>query len=530
MSYKPKIFTQASINAVFLTGILTFLMHPFVLFGYQFPDLGFLAWIHLVPLLVGIHCRSFKNKFLLCLLSSMVAYFGMFYWLIGAMQRFGSLSFFQAFGVMVLFCMILSSLYAAFLSLTSWVNHHVKLPLFILLPIFMVTQNFLLHHFPFGGLPWATVGYSQGSWLKFFQWVDHVGVLGLSFFIYLVNGLIADGILLFIHRKQLDKMVSRFLVVFILIFLSLYLSFVSSRHYEKTKVAIGDMTIALIQGNISQDIKWDPFKAQDNLNVYLANTNAAVKDGADLVVWPETAYPYGLRFYKLKTSHFLDKEELAAPILFGAIVSKDDEEGKKLLNSVVYADKFANMNQIYNKLHLVPFGEYMPFKTFTGFLSGLTQGVGEFDPGWEYTLFEINDIKFAPLICFEDLFPRYARTFSNMLADVLINFTNDGWYGDTSAQYQHVVTSQFRALENRRFLFRATNTGVTGIINPNGEIVNSLEPFTEGYLLQNVTIEKGDSFYTKHGHTWVYGMVVLCVLILLYAIIKNKLGPVKIEF
>lgn len=340
-SYKTKLFTQSSINAVFLTGFLNFLMHPFVLFGYQFPDLGFLAWFYLVPLILGIHRYSLKNKIILCFLSSMIAHYGMFYWLMTAMQKFGGLNFFQSLGAMTIMFFILSLVFALMLSFASWINHLIKIPFFILLPIFMVTRDFLLHHLLFNGFPWEIVPYSQGQWIQFFQWIDHTGIFGLSFFIYLINGLIAEGLLLFIHRKQVDKLVSRYLVVFVLILLSLYGSFLSSQNYEKTKISKGNINIALIQGNIPQDIKWDPYKAQDNLNVYLKLTNTAVKDGADVVIWPETAYPYGIKMNKLKDERFLDKQRLLAPVLFGAVVTERTAKMKKTFNSIIYADTSA---------------------------------------------------------------------------------------------------------------------------------------------------------------------------------------------
>lgn len=529
-SYHTKLFTQASLNAVFLTAILNFLMHPFVLFGFHFPDLGFLAWIYLVPLALGIHQYSLRHKFILSFFSSMIAHYGMFYWVMTAMQRYGGLNFFQAFGCMTLMFVILSAFFALPFSLASWIGHFVRLPFFLLLPLFMVTHDFVLARLPLQGFPWEIVPYSQGQWLKFFQWVDHSGIFGLGLFIYLINGLIAEAFLLFLHRKHADKMVSRFLVVFVLGLMSLYASFLASQNYEKNKVSRGNITAALIQGNISQDIKWNPYKAQDNLGVYLKLTNMAVKDGAEVVIWPETAYPYSIKYETLKNEKFLDQSRLSAPLLFGAVVSRRLEEEKVLYNSVVYGGKDAGFQGSYFKRHLVPFGEYVPFKKYLGFFSRLTQGVGDFIPGTEDTLFDIKGFQFASLICFEDLFSPNARGLTVQGGDILINHTNDAWYGDSSAQYQHLVFSQFRALENRRYLLRGTNTGLTAVINPRGEVVQELDPFTEGYLSHNIKVDVAPAFYTSVGDTWVFSVTALCFMILLYAVVKCLLGPVKIEF
>jgi apolipoprotein N-acyltransferase len=530
LGYKPKIFTQGSFNAMVISGILGFLMFPFVLFGYSFPDMGVFAWIYLVPLLLGIHRLPLKGKFVISFMSAMLMNFGSFYWLMTAMQLFGKLNFFQAFAMLLIMCAMFSLFHALFISMASWTSHMVKMPLFLLIPIFMVAHNVVLHYFPFNGFPFGIAPYTQGAWIDYFQWVDHTGIFGLSLVIFLVNGLLADGLLLFIHRKQPDKLFSRLMVVFVVMLLSLYCSFLSSQSYEKNKKSVGNISIAMIQGNIPQDTKWDPFKAQDNLNAYLRLTNNAVKDGADLVMWPETAYPYGIKQKKMGKSHFLDKEGLSAPILFGAVVTDRKKSQRRLYNAVILADKTALMSEYYHKIHLVPFGEYLPFKELLSSFGGLIQGVGEFDSGSKYTLFSVKDIKLSALICFEDVFPFYARRFAQDGANILFNVTNDAWYGDSSMQYQHLVYSQFRALENRRYLLRSTNTGFTGVISPSGVVVEGLKPFTEDFLLYNLKVEQADSFYTKYGHGWVYLIVILCFATMIYAIVKVRLGPVKVEF
>jgi len=164
-AYKTKLFTQSSINAIVLTGFLSFLMHPFVLFGYYFPDLGFLAWFFLVPLILGIHRYNLKNKIILCFLCGMIGHYGTYYWLMTAMQQFGGLNFFQSILSLTLMVTILSLVFALMLSFACWANHLIKIPFFLLLPIFMMTRDFILHFFLFGGFPWGIPPYSQGQWI-----------------------------------------------------------------------------------------------------------------------------------------------------------------------------------------------------------------------------------------------------------------------------------------------------------------------------------------------------------------------------
>lgn len=528
--YKTKLITQKTVNAVILSGILQFLMFPVVLFGYRLPDFGFLSWIYLVPIVLCIHEYNLKSKIFLSWFSAMIGFYGMFYWLAGAMQEFGGLNFFQALGVMILVFTILSLVQALFLGLACWINIIVRLPLFILLPIFMLTRDLIIQQWPIGGFPWGTPAYSQGEWIRFFQWVDVTGTHGLSLFIYLINGLIADGLLLLIHRKQIDKMVSRFLVVFVLVLLSLYGSFLSGQKFEREKTSPGDLSVALIQANISQDIKWDPYKAQDILHKYVYLTNTAVKNGAELVVWPETAFPYAISEKTMGADKFLDQDEMSTDLFLGAVVAAHLGPDRIMYNAAVHVDKTASFVRRYDKMHLVPFGEYVPFQQYLKFAKKLTRGVGNFVPGDTYTLFDVKNIRFGSLICYEDIFPDFAREFSRLGADVLVNYTNDAWYGDTSAQHQHLVYSQFRALENRRYLLRATNTGMTAIITPRGELYDKLAPFTEAFLLQNLKLEKASSLYTRFGERWVYVVALLCAVIFIYTVIKYKLGPVKKEF
>lgn len=530
LSYRSTINVPHVRNGIVATAIMMTLMFPFVIFGYKFPDMGFLAWLHLVPLILVIHLYSFKRKFLFSFIAFMLAHYGVFYWLLIAMQGYGGLNFFAALMSMSLLFIVLSLVGALCLSFASWINHLVKLPFFILLPVFMTTKDVALHFIPFQGFPWETVAYSQGAWIHLFQWVDTTGVFGLSFFIYLINGLFVDGLKLFFFRKQVDKMVSRFLVIFVLLMLSLYLSFLSGEKHERDKKSLDFKTIAMAQGNIPQDLKWNKYKAVENLNEYLELTGQAVKDGADVVIWPETAYPYSFLLSKIKEERFLDKDSLAVPILFGAITERRSSAGREIYNSVLLAETTAHIQNVYHKQHLVPFGEYLPMKDVFGYMESLTQSVGEMNAGQEYVIFDLGYFTVGSLICFEDIFPDIARQFSRRGAQVLVNFTNDAWYGKSSAQLQHLVFSQFRALENRRFLLRSTNNGQTAIINPKGEIAERVPAYEKTYLLKNIQISYSDGYFTLYGDYWKYGVVGCALFLLLYAFFKKRLGPVKLEF
>jgi apolipoprotein N-acyltransferase len=483
-----------------LSAVLGFLIHPFVVNGIHFPDLGLLAWVYLVPLILSLQSISFKKKFVLCFIVSFFIQWGLVYWLIIAMNGFGGLSVFEATCVLIAFAVVFGALLAIFISGSLEISRKLSLPMALVLPVFMVGHDWLLHFFPFGGYPWGIVPYSQGKWIAYLQWVDHTGIFGLSFFIYFINGLVSD-LLISLKEKLRQRSVIYLALLVLAASLSLYLSQLSLENYEKNKISVGQIRLALVQGNVSQDVKWDPRKAKMNILRYVGLSQSAIADGASLLLWPETAYTYGFNQEDLNIEKFLPDQSLGTSILFGSFVQAGKE--KNLYNSIIQANAQGEMIAQYSKMHLVPFGEYLPFARYLSFMESLSQGIGNFHPGSDYVLFNVDGFKLAPLICIEDIFPEYAREFSRRGADLLVNFTNDAWYGDSSAQYQHVVYSQFRALENRLPLVRATNTGITAVIDSTGKIVQTLTPFRSSFLLVNVELEKGISFYSQHGNVWL---------------------------
>jgi apolipoprotein N-acyltransferase len=426
---------------------------------------------------------------------------------------------------------ILSAQYAFFLSFSMWVGQISRIPLPLVLAVFMLSHGDYVHYFIFGGFPWGIPAYSQGEWLRFFQWVDHTGVFGLNAYIYLVNGLIAEGMILTYFKRQIDKLMSRLVVVLVLALLSLYGSFLAKQEFERSKKVYGQINVALMQGNISQDMKWDARHAKENLSRYIKMTTQAFKNGAELVIWPETAYPFGgLQEESFSVAKFLDQEKVQAPLFIGAMTTRMSAEGERhLFNSVVHVDTDAHIKSVYHKMHLVPMGEYIPFKSVLGRFKKLTVGMGDFTAGSDYTLFHVSGIAFGSLICFEDVFFDPARQMARRGANVLVNYSNDAWYGQSSALYQHMVYSQFRALENRKPLLRATNTGLTAMISAGGEVIQELAPFKVGVLQQSLKIEGAESAYTRWGNGWIRIIDWMTGLMLLYAVIKWKFGPVKID-
>lgn len=526
---KNPLLSARQFNIILLSAVMIFVMYPTAVFGELLPDLGFVAWVYLVPLVVIFYRADFTRRLLGFWLAHFLGYLASIYWFMIAMQNYGNLPLLPALAGLVLAALILSVMMAVPLALGCWVKSYSKLPLFILLPVFALLADFIFEFAPFGGYPWLRIVHTQGQWLRFFQWIDHSGSSGLSLYIYLVNALVAEGLVGLIHHKQMDKLVSRALIVFMLALVSLYLSSLASQNFERGKKTIASLDVALIQGNIDQENKWDPYQAQGNLQHYLHVTNVAVKNGAQLVFWPETAYPYGLYADDFGRESFLEQGEMPVPLLIGAIVY--DRSGGKLgqYNAVIHVNREAQVQEAYYKMHLVPFGEYLPYGHLFDFLGPLLGEIGTFAAGADFTTFAVKGVHFGSLICFEDLFMENSRQMVRQGADVLVNFTNDAWYARSSAIYHHLVPSQLRALENRRTLLRVTNTGLTAVIAPNGEVLESLAPFNQAYLLHPLKVEVGEAPFTRHGGNWLRYVVLFTLLVFVYTFVKCLLGPVRVE-
>lgn len=512
---------------IILSGFFGFLMHPTVIAGMHLPDMGFLAWIYLVPLILVLQNQNitFKRLLGLCLLSSIISHYGLLFWLVIAMKQFGGMTFLQSFGVLTAQVLIFGFFFALFCSLALKISEKTSLPLWLTLPLFMVCRDALIHYFPLGGYPWGIPPYSQKNFLFLYQWIEWTGTYGLSLFIYAINALGAAALMSGLKpKKNHRKMVIYFGVLALMFVASWFTSRVLEKNFAQNATTFKKIKLALIQANISQDIKWNAKKAEQIVMTHVAMTEAAIEQGAELVLWAETTYPFALNQKKLPELTFLERDNWGAHLFVGSGTVLRENKELKRFNTIFHISPAGEFASFYAKRHLVPFGEFNPFAELLPFTKKLTQGFGYFTPGDKEVLFDVMGIKFAPLICIEDVFMRYGREFSKHGADVLVNFTNDAWYGDSSAQHQHVVYSQLRAMENRRYVLRATNTGVTAIINPLGKIVASRPPFTKDTLLHDLAIETKNTFYSQHGDIWILlPTLFLSGMMVLYTLIKRRM-------
>jgi len=278
---------------------------------------------------------------------------------------------------------------------------------------------------------------------------------------------------------------------------------------EGTPVRVG-----MIQGNVDQAQKWDVVFRREAIDRHKKLTNQVVRE-VDLVVWPEAATPF---FFEVETDY---REELlrfvrdrGVPLLFGSpAMDSRTAGGPRLFNSAYLVSGGGVVLDRYDKVHLVPFGEYVPLKPILFFLGKLVEGIGDFVPGSGPRVMSGPNGHLGLVICFEVIFPDLVRQFVDRGADYMVTITNDAWFGRTSAPYQHFAMVVFRAVENRVPFARAANTGISGFIDAEGHILRTTELFVESALSGEVRLGGQRTFYTAYGDLFTLGCAILTLFV-----------------
>jgi apolipoprotein N-acyltransferase len=263
-----------------------------------------------------------------------------------------------------------------------------------------------------------------------------------------------------------------------------------------------------VQGNIPQAVKWDAaFRAQ-TFEIYGQLTRAAAP-GSRLIVWPEAAVPAYLRFEPGAMTWLTDlAASVRVPLLVGAPDAEPDGRRARYLNSAFLVDA-AGLRGRYDKMHLVPFGEYVPLKRLLFFVEAIAAEIGDFTPGREATLFQLEGTPFGTVICYEVIFPDLFRRFVGGGASFMTNITNDAWFGDSGGPLQHLQMVPLRAVENRVAIVRAANTGVSALVLPSGAIQSTLPLGARGTLRADVPLRQGETFYTRFGDVFALACAAL---------------------
>ncbi|MFA5117767.1 MAG: apolipoprotein N-acyltransferase [Candidatus Omnitrophota bacterium] len=540
---------NALARELFLCFICAFLL------AASFPLLNFelLAWGSFVPLFFNLQNKSSLKTFLLSFFTGVFFWLGTIYWLIHVTVP-----------GMLLLALYLGLYFGIFGLIFAFALRAQPVFLRVLfVPAAWVLLEYLRSHL-LSGFPWALLGYSQYLNLPVIQIADITGAWGVSFLVMMVNvavysvlgsrlrstpsliGMLgapllgskrapaqfrlAPGVLgggeqgkRATGRIPFGAALKEYGVVLLLLALTFGYGYFKL-HAAQNNRDSSLLKISVIQGNIPQELKWDIRSRAPIVNKYIELTSAVISRKPDLIIWPEAALPVVPAeepAYFERVCNFV--KEIKTPLLLGAVTLEDEA----YYNSALLLSAEGEIRQMYNKLHLVPFGEYIPLRHALPFLAGIVP-IGDISPGSQYTVFSlphlVTENRFSVLICFEDLFPELSREFVRKGARFLVVMTNDAWFGKSSAPYQHCAASVLRAVENRRPVVRSANTGISGFIDPSGKIISLVmdnageNRFIDGYLTREVAAGARDmSFYARAGDVFV----VVCVFIILCGIIMS---------
>lgn len=485
----------------------------------SFPkvDLPYCIWFALVPLLAALEGKSVYRCFLTGWWCGFLFSIGLIYWIVVVTTTYGHLPYAMGVVLMLLLAAYLALYVGGACALARYVEQRSYLSLPLVLPFAWVALEYL-RSFLFSGFPWENLGYSQYRMLTIMQCADITGVYGVSLLIVWVNA----ALYLTLRGARRGKFVWKPLGFTLLLFSAVVLYGRVRMDEVSTLLAKADpITVGLVQGNIAQDIKWNNDFRQEALNIHQTLTRETLRSGVRLVIWPESATPFYLEHDPAyQEALFTLIRGTGAYLLVGS--PSLGRENKRLFsfNSAFLLSPEADIIGRYDKIHLVPFGEYVPLQKLLFFVDKMVEGIGEFKPGETVVLMPFPQAPFAVLICYEIIFPDLTRRFVKRGATFLVNITNDGWFGDTSAPYQHFSMAAVRAIENKRYVARAANTGVSGFISPLGEVQAASDVFTQAALNGTLRPLGMITFYTRYGD--VFSIAVCIGILLLIVPVKRR--------
>jgi apolipoprotein N-acyltransferase len=452
------------------------------------PDLYPLGWIALAPLLFVIwRAPGWRAAAVASYAGGLVFFAGTFYWITETMMIYGEVDTPSAIGVGLSFCMAYALHFVLFgLGVRLAVQRFGVSGLFVAAPLWVSVE--LARTYWFSGFPWMLSGYALVPFAGLLQIVTWTGIYGLSF-----AGTAMSSLLAYAFARRSLRYVGGAAALAIALSLLPILPAAAPPAGEP-------LYVRLVQTNIALDQPWQEPQAAQLLDD-LEKISTAPAGAVDLIVWPETPAP----FYLKEDAEFRRRiQRIASASAAGVLVGYIDKVEDGPTNSAGLVNAAGEIVSRYDKRHLVPFGEYLPLKGFLGFADSLTRQVGDFRPGKSYTLSPLAGRRFSTAICYESIFPDLVREFVKRGSELLVVITNDGWFGQSSAPYQHLRMGVVRAVENRRYEVRTANTGITAIIDPYGRIENPT-PIGRRMVLDGKAYFRSDqTFYTRHGDVFAW--------------------------
>lgn len=504
-----------------LTGIL----YPVT---FMIPYAGILSWVLLVPLFSAISEKTPKNAFKLGLLAGTLSNFIGTYWLIGTLSRFGGFPI----PVSVVFIFVLGAFSGLSYAIFSYVVTRLgftKQPGLISALLIAAVWTSIEYFFPFL-FPYG-IGNSQPDYLPIVQIFDIFGVYGLSFIIVLVNVAITRAILR--QGGHSPFPVKEIALSAALVAASLVYGYVRIGQVDEEIAAAPKLRIGMVQANF--DFLEKSESKEDVVTEKHKEMSLALKD-ADLIIWPETAIQ---AWFPTDTNYLVIRDAPGVPymdgkyFIVGGMSFTPKEENIEVItsenviqyNTAFLTDSEGRILSRYHKNKLLLFGEYLPFSKYFPAIKKISPASGDFTPGDEFDLFVIEEkgARIGPIICYEDILPPFSRKFAEKGANLIINITNDAWFGRTIAPYQHLFVSIPRSIETRKYLLRSTNTGISAIIDPVGRVVAETPTFERMNLEGEVGLMNGENtFYTKTGDIFPAACLVFWIVFGGIFLLKGK--------
>ena len=520
---------------VVLSAVLQVLIFPL-------PGIYVLSWVALTPLIVALlhtrpagmletvdsvrlHPAAPAQAFLLAYVCGILWYAGTCYWIYGTMRQYGGLSAPMAVLALFLFCCYLGlyhGLFGLLLSLLVSGSRDYRRAL-VTAPFLWVAVE--LARTRVAGFPWNLLGTAQVDNVAPSRITEWTGVYGTSFEIALVNIALAAAFL--VPRQRRGAMLTAALAA---------AGVLQAGSLVEAPAASTNRAALLVQQNIPVSANWTPTYFQQTLQELTdlsvkAAAGPALRTGVwpktGLIVWPESPAPFFSNDARFREAVSAMAQQSEAWVVTGAIgtgPAPATGTTSQVFNSAALISPGGAWIDRYDKVHLVPFGEYLPFPSLFSFAGGLTKEVGEFERGVSRKPLAAGDESLGVFICYESVFPNEVRQFANNGAQVLVNISNDGWYGDSGAYAQHLNQTRMRAIENHRWLLSTTDTGVTASIDPWGRVVARLPREQRTALVAPYALTSVTTFYTRHGDWFAYACAIisLAVLVARFSFLRDK--------
>ena len=520
-----------------------------VLLTLAFPrfNVSVLAWVGLIPLFFSLKGVSLRFSFLLGWICGLAYFGGTLYWIVETMAIYGHVVLWQSVLISLVLVSYLSLYIGSFALIWQWLRRFFSPVAAVLIaPLIWTCLEFLRAHV-LTGFPWSTLGYCQYTRLRLIQFSDMTGVYGVSFLIVLANAGLAFILESILAGKATGKGgkststaenkagISPVICTALVLIAAVGLAEGYGTHklhaHTRQPQSDGTLTVGIVQGNIPQEEKWD-IRLQDTVyGFYQALTLLAAQQKPNVIIWPETSAP----FINEQRGDCLDHisplaKRAGVPMVVGSPRIARELNGEiSLKNSAFLLSPEGKILDYYDKIHLVPFGEYLPLGQILSHLGSVVNEIGEFSSGSRFTIFQVDRWRFGLVICYEVIFPGLFREFTRQGVNFMVNITNDAWFDQSSAPYQHFSMAVFRAIENGISVIRVANTGISGLIDPWGRVLLETPLFRRLALVRPLKLYRENTYYVRYGDLFARSCLIILGLLLILGYYRSYQGKKREE-